>query len=213
MKRHTLLLCGALVATLASPAFAQTTPNTVLEPPSPRQGYYASLGIEAGAGFLWDKGDSRDPTALTGVPILRLGQLLTQRFSMGLRLDFTGGKKGDETTALGGLLIETGFRVWNKLAVQGGFGAGYASVSQKNPPDPDDKLRGAYGALYMLGLSYDFFPYKKAFSGGFAITPTLGARFLPGSPIDAVSVLLGVDFVWWTGLPKNQLDLPPDRAF
>lgn len=213
MKRHTLLITTALAATLAAPALAQTTPNTVLEPPSPRQGYYASLGIEAGPGFGWDKGEAIDARLLTGLPILRLGQLLTQRFSMGLRLEFTGGKKGNETTALGGLLIETGVRVWNKLAIQGGVGAGYFSVSQKDPIDPGDKLRGAYGALYMLGLSYDFFPYKKALSGGFAISPTLGARFLPSSPFDALSILVGVDFVWWTGLPKNQLDLPPDRAF
>ena len=217
MKRHTLLASSGLIATLASPAFAQTTPNTALEPPSPRQGYYASLGLEAGPGFAWDKGDAIDERVLVGAPILRVGQLITQRFSMGLRLGFAGGEKkdttGKETTALSGLLIETGFRLWKQLAVQGGVGAGYFSVSQSKPADPDDKLRGAYGAIYMLGLSYDFFPYKKALSGGFAISPTLGTRFLPSSPFDALAVLVGVDFTWWTGLPKNQLDLPPDRAF
>lgn len=206
-------LCIAAALAVATPARAQTAPTTVLEPPAPRQGYYISLGVESGLGFLWDKGESQGSRALTGVPMFRFGQLLTTRFSLGLKLGFLGGTKSGVTTSLGGLQIETGYRVWKNLAVAGGVGAGYASLSQKNPPDPDDKLRGAYGAFYMLGVSYDFFPYKKKFSGGLAITPTLGARFLPSSPIDAVAVLVGIDFVWWTGLPKNQLDLPPDRAF
>ena len=214
MKRLTLLFFAASLWTLALPAYAQNTPNTVLEPPSPRQGYYVSLGLEAGPGFMWDKGQALDTRpVISRLPVLRLGQMLTTRFNLGLRLSFLGGVKDGETRSLAGLQIESGYRVWRTLAVQAGVGAGFARISKDKHLDPDDELRGSYGALYMLGLSYDFFPYKKSLSGGFAISPTVGARFLLSDPIDALAILIGVDFTWWTGLPKNQLDLPPDRAF
>jgi len=213
MKLHTLLSIAVTLSAVTAPAFAQTSPNAVLEQPAPRQGYYLSLGVEAGPGFVWDKGDSLGARTLSGVPIIRLGEMFTSRFSLGLRLGLLGGSKSGTTTALGGLQIEAGYRAWKNLAVTAGVGAGYASVTQEKPADPDDKQRGAYGALYVLDLSYDFFPYKKPFSGGLAITPKIGARGLPGDPINALAIVVGVDFIWWTGLPKNQLDLPPDRAF
>jgi hypothetical protein len=213
MKRNALLFIAVTLSAVAAPAFAQTPPNAVLEQPAPRQGYYASLGVQSGVAFAWDKGDALKSPIVTGVPIIRLGEMLTPRFSLGLRLAFLGGSKSGSTTTLGGLQIETGYRVWKNLAVSAGVGAGYASVTQKKPADPDDKQRGAYGALYDLHISYDFFPYKKPFSGGLAITPSIGTRFLPGDPVDALAIVASIDFIWWTGLPKNQLDLPPDRAF
>ena len=213
MKLHTLLSVTAILSSIAAPAFAQTSPGAELAQPAPRQGYYLSVGVEAGPGFVWDKGDSLGARALYGLPILRLGEMFTSRFSLGLRLGFLGGSKSGTTTALAGLQIESAYRLWKNLAVTAGVGAGYASVTREKPADPDDKQRGAYGALYVLDLSYDFFPYKRTFSGGFAITPKVGARALPGDPIDAMAIVVGIDFIWWTGLPKNQLDLPPDRAF
>lgn len=213
MKLHALLSVAVTLSALTAPAFAQPSPIAVLEQPSPRQGYYASLGIQSGLGLAWNKGESLGSPIVSGVPIIRLGQMLTPRFSLGLRLAFLGGSKAGTTTTLGGLQIETGYRIWKHLAVSAGVGAGYASVTQTKPADPDDKQRGAYGALYDLHVSYDFFPYKKPISGGLAITPSIGARFLPGDPIDALAIVASVDFIWWTGLPKNQLDLPPDRAF
>jgi hypothetical protein len=41
----------------------------------------------------------------------------------------------------------------------------------------------------------------------------LEARFIPGDNATGVSTMLGLDIGWWTGLPRNQLDLPPEDAF
>lgn len=185
-----------------------------LEKPSPRQGYYVSLSPHAGALMVWDKGNAQDVRVATGLG-LRLGQMLTSRLGLGMMVFESSSSSNAKDTALfaGLFVLEGQYRVWSTLAISAGTGLGVVQVTEKNPINPDDKTEGAYGAYTTLGVSYDFFPYRKPLSGGFAISPALRFRFLPGSPLDALGVFAGVEFTWWTGLPKNQLDLPPDRAF
>jgi hypothetical protein len=39
------------------------------------------------------------------------------------------------------------------------------------------------------------------------------ARLVPGDDMDAVIATFGLEFTYWTGLPKDQLDLPLDQAY
>jgi hypothetical protein len=38
------------------------------------------------------------------------------------------------------------------------------------------------------------------------------ARFDPGDTLALIGTV-GIELSWWTGLPRNQLDLPPADAF
>ena len=48
---------------------------------------------------------------------------------------------------------------------------------------------------------------------GFAITPVVQARFIPGEDIKSALALFGVELGWWSGLPRNQLELPDSEAY
>jgi hypothetical protein len=77
----------------------------------------------------------------------------------------------------------------------------------------NEELRGAFGAEYTLAVSYDLFPYKKQLSGGLGLAPVIQLRFLPGDNATSLAMLAGLNVSWWTGLPRNQLDLPPGEGF
>ncbi len=207
------LLLALIVATSAFASIRHAAASE-LEQPSPRQGYYVSLSPHISALMVWDRGKAQDVRPAAGLG-LRLGQMLNSRFGFGMMLlEGSRSSNSKDSVIFGGLFVLEGqLRVWKTLAVSAGTGLGIVRVTEKDPINPDDKTDGAYGAYTTLGLAYDFFPYRKPLSGGFAISPALRFRFLPGSPLDALGVFVGVEFTWWTGLPKNQLDLPPDRAF
>ena len=78
---------------------------------------------------------------------------------------------------------------------------------------PDEELRGSYGAAYTRGLGWDFFPRDCGQSGGWALTPLVLVRAVPGDPLTAFSGMLGMEVTWWSGLPKNQQEIPLERAF
>jgi len=194
---------AAWIAAAAPPAAA----DGLLEAPRNRQGYYLSLGGRATISYGREDGESIGPyNGFTTA--IRLGQMITRKLGAGLSID-AGGASGDgETTTLFGLGLAGQVELATNLAVHASVGLGVVSID-----DPDeDELRGAVGAAYSLGASYDWFPFSKG-SGGFAITPTLMVRAVPSTDVDAFMVFFGVDLSYWSGLPKNQLDLPPDKAF
>lgn len=201
---------------LLAPFLGPSSPAHAVDllPPSPRQGYYLSAGPHLALLQVWDEGATMDPVAGSMFG-LRLGQMLTSRLGLGMTIvEVSSGETNDHETLMVGLFaLEGQIRLWRMLALHAGSGLGFVEVKEKVPANPDDATDGAYGAYTMLGLSYDFFPYRKPVSGGLALSPALRARFIPASPLDTLAVTLGVEVTWWTGLPKNQLDLPPDRAF
>ena len=77
----------------------------------------------------------------------------------------------------------------------------------------EDNISHMRRQLQRLGLSYDWFPFKRRLTGGFAVTPMVQARLIPGDDVKGMVFLFGVDLTWWTGLPNNQLDLPAAEAF
>jgi hypothetical protein len=190
----------------AAPAEAQQ-----LEPPRPRQGYYVTLGLYGAASQAREKGDSLGPWGGSGGS-LRVGQLVTSRFGLGLTLESGGTKGGGQQASMSALGLEASWAIHGNLAARGGVGIGFMRLHDPNDPT-ESATRGVAGSWYALGLSYDWFPSKARRSGGFSIAPTVQARLIPGSDTSGFVAFFGVDLGYWTGLPRNQLDLPPSEAW
>jgi hypothetical protein len=200
-----LLLAATVLADVASPAAAQT----LLEPPRRRQGYYLSLGLAAAIDHNWQDGANMGTWGGQLISF-RLGQLVTRRFGLGLRFDGGGAARGPHKAALAGLAIEGQWELASNLAVHGSVGLGVVSLTDDS--DPDHKRRATAGAGYTLWLGYDWFPGRRL-TGGFAVTPVAGVRLIPGSSVTALVGLVGVDITYWTGLPREQLQLSPGESW
>jgi hypothetical protein len=202
----------ALAAALALLALAAARPalgEGLLEPPRPRQGYFAALGLATAIDHNWQDGESLG-TSRGSLLSLRLGELVTRRFGLGLRIDLGGAKSGPQTAGLYGLGLEAQWELARNLAVRGGVGLGVVSLLDDR--DPERKRHGTVGAGYTLGVGYDWFPGARR-SGGFALTPVVEVRLVPGSSATALVGLVGFELGWWTGLPRNQLQLPDSDAY
>jgi hypothetical protein len=196
-----------VLALLLLPA---TAAADLLETPRPRQGYYVAGGLFGAVSYAREDGETSD--ALNGFAMgVRLGQLLTPRFGMGFYFDAGGaGGPNDESAALVSFGLGAQLELARNLALTGSVGLGIVSLSSPDD-DPDEGARGVVGGAYSLGLAYDWFP-SPCDSGGVAITPTVQLRAVPGDT-DAFAAYLGVEVTWWTGLPRNQLDLDAKEAF
>jgi hypothetical protein len=215
MKRLVNMIVATAVAVAvlvgAAPSARADAPQAiVLELPRHRQGYYLAIGNYALVTQTWEKGNSLGTWVGRGVSI-RMGQMMTRRFGLGLQIDFGSSADGPQHASVTGLSMAAQWELLHNFAVHGGVGLGVLQLTDDR--DPDAELRGAVGSGYFLGLSYDWFPFKRRLTGGFAVTPMVQARLIPGSDVDGLVFLFGVDLTWWTGLPNNQLDLPPAEAF
>jgi hypothetical protein len=201
-------LAVALLAAVLVPA--PVSAQTLLEPPRRRQGYYLALGLEAAIDHNWLNGESLGTWGGQLIS-LRLGQLVTRRFGLGLRFDGGGAAKGPHKAALAGLGIEAQCGLAGNLAVNGAIGLGVVSLTDDS--DPDHERHATAGAGYTLWLSYDWFPGRRRPSGGFAFTPVAGLRLVPGGSVTGLIGLVGVHISYWTGLPRQQLQLPPGEGW
>jgi hypothetical protein len=189
-------MATALVLGAARGAQAQT-----LRVPEARQGFYFSLGAGANALATRDKGQS-DGTA-TGLAItLHFGEMLTDRWGLGLAIEQGGAARDGITRGIGGLTLEAQARLWGHLAAHGGIGMGAASV--KDAARVGDETHGTYGTLLTAGLSYDAF-FTNRRSGGWAITPAAGLRAVPGGDVTAIAGVFTLSITWWSGLPAREL--------
>jgi len=206
------ILIGALLLLLGAAWPRAASAQAVdLEPPRRRQGYYLSFGIYGAATQAIERGDSLGPW-VGYATALRAGQLITRRLSLGFGIESAAtrgdGQRGSSTA----LTLEAGFAIAGDLALRGGAGVGFMQL--KNPKDPTESaLRGAGGSYFALGASYDLFVGQKRLTGGLALTPVVEARYIPGSDTTGIIMFVGVDLTYWTGLPLNQLDLPPAEAW
>ena len=214
--RPVLLAPGffALLFASTGPAFAQEAGDSraLLEMPRARQGYWIGFGFYGIGSNLVEEGHNRGVYSGTGYTI-RIGQLITERLGLGLAYQaagslFGGIKKGNDKGGLGGLILEGNATVWRNLSVHSGVGVGY--VYTKDPTALDTSLRGGGGSYFLLGTSYDFFPWRKRLTGGWAITPTLDFNISPDGNIKAYSLSAGVQIIRWSGLPDSMLVLPEE---
>jgi hypothetical protein len=213
-----MLAAVGLAAGGARPAFAQegngngNDSHSFLEPPRARQGYWIGFGFYGIAANYIEEGHDRGIYSGYGYTF-RIGQLITERLGLGLLYESAGSllgtmKKGNDKGGLGGLILEGDATVWRNLSVHGGFGIGY--VYTRDNTALDTSLRGGAGSYMTLGLMYDFFPWRKRLTGGWAITPTVDFRVMPDGNIHAFTLFAGIQIVRWSGLSDNMLILPEE---
>lgn len=201
MRRRQLVLVAAVLALgAARGARAQT-----LREPEARQGFYVSAGAGANALAAWDKGQ-RDTTASGLAYTINFGEMLTDRWGLGLAIEGGSGARSGVTTQLAGLTLEAQARLWRHLAAHAGLGAGAASA--RDPLRVGDETHGSYGILLTAGLGYDAFVTRRP-SGGWAITPACELRAVPGGDVSALAAVLTVGVSWWSGLPARELRFSP----
>lgn len=200
--RRGVFLAASLVLVLFTFAAAPRSAEAqVLREPEARQGFYVSLGGGMNAIAAWDKGH-RDGVAWGATYTLRLGEMLTDRFGLGLAIENGVATRHGLTDGVFGLTLEGQARLWRHLAVHLGSGLGAATV--KDPTRTDDETHGTYGAVVTASLSYDAF-FTGRPSGGWAVTPALGLRAVPGGNVDALSAFATLSVSWWSGLPSREL--------
>jgi len=192
-------------------AAARTAAAADLVAPAPRQGYYASFG---GAGIIGHASDDKRHSTLDypgGTLSLHFGQLITERVGAGLHLEYGLGRDDRRMAGLGGIGLEGQLALVDTLALRAETGVGYFQTT--NMDDKTEPSRGTGGAYYGAGLTYDLFFTSANRSGGWALTPGLYVKYLPGDRYRTVVLWAGLELTWWSGLPQQALDLPPDRAF
>jgi hypothetical protein len=190
------LMAAVLVIGAGGEARAQT-----LREPEARQGFYFSAGAGANALATRDKGE-RDGTAAGLAYTLHLGEMLTDRWGLGLAIEGGSASRQGITTGIAGLTMEAQARLWRHLAAHAGVGLGVATA--KDPSRIGDETHATYGSLLTAGLSYDAFVTRRP-SGGWAVTPACGLRAEPGGDVSAIAALVTVSVSWWSGLPGREI--------
>ena len=205
MRRQLLLGVAVLVflaGGLARPARAQT-----LETPRARQGYWIGVGVVQVASYLTEEGKNRGFYTGNGFTF-RVGQLLTERLGLGLLVEYSPITKGSDQGSTGGLTLEGSATLWRGLSAHTGLGVGYVMVTDES--SLDKSLRGGGGSYFLGGVSYDYFPWRKRLTGGWAVTPTVDFRVSPDGNSRAYSFFMGLQVLWWSGLPRQMLLLPEE---
>jgi hypothetical protein len=204
--RKAICWAGAIVVVALAAGPARTARAQELEEPRARQGYWIGLGLSGVGAGLVEKGEYIGVYPGNGLT-LRLGQQLNRRIGLGLSVDYAGIIKDKDAGAVGGLALECNVGLWRNLSVHTGMGFGFVMLT--DDATEEKELRGGAGSYLLAGASYDFFPWRKRLTGGWAVTPTLNFRAMPDGNIHSYTVLLGVQVVRWSGLPDNMLVLPP----
>src|SRR4051812_8179518 len=125
MRRWQLALVAAALAFSAT-RYGRTRAQTLRDPES-RQGFYVSAGAGANALSAWDKGQP-DGTAGGLAYTLRFGEMLTDRWGLGLAIEGGSASRHGVSTGSAGLTLEAQARLWRHLAAHAGVGMGVASA-------------------------------------------------------------------------------------
>ncbi len=202
-----------LVLLCASTAVAQDGPEETIELklPAARQGYYVGGG--GGAMFNMNYRTEDDDTDLLqgGGGYIRFGEMITDWLGAGFYIGGGIAESDRYSTGFGGLLLDLQILPTDHLAIHVGVGGGGLSLTDNQ--SETDELDGTGGGYYMFGVSYDWFPLYENGTGGFSVTPTLQVHYLPGQIFDGTIFVVGFETLFWTGLPKNRLELSVEEAF
>jgi len=208
-----VVLMGAGTAAAAGPEHAgseQADSEQVLPAPDPHQGYFFSFGAYYGGVAALDPGRGGWRPVSHGPSVsLRVGEALTSWVDIGLDLGM-GKTFGRGSLILGHLTAHARWYPTPRWFVHTGLGVGASGG-----PDPDyaDFDRGRYGGLFVLGVGTNRYLGDPKASGGPMLTPFLKFAAGPGSEFTTLSLWLGVEFAWWSGLARDKLDLRPDEAY
>ena len=202
-----------LLSTLPAQAQEQEAEaGSLLEPPRPRQGYYFSLGaVGAMAGHEVRERGWLGPWPGAGGG-LRLGQAILPWLDLGIGAAVVGTFEERFAAVHGRLSIEAQLRPAGPLAIRlyGGFGVTDPYRRIAGAP----KLTGRVGGTYGIAVGWELYPARDPKrSGGLAVLPYVWFEGSPDPGFATVMGGVGIEITWWTGLPRNELDLPDDEAF
>lgn len=189
------------------------TPEVVLEPPAPDQGYAFTLGLHLLGARVIDDGDALPGLLSGGSLVLRQSQSITRFMDLGVSLEFGVSKgKSERTGSLFLFSLDWTLRPVSPLSVRLGTGLG---LHQVTAPTNSENDAAAFGAAFSLSVGYALYPfYDRGESGSWAFTPVLQFKTLEPFGEDAVFFGgLGIEVTYWAGLPDNQLDLSLEEAF
>ena len=214
MRGYTIFIIAIVIALFRAPEAS----GQELRPPEARQGYYLSGGIRSGLS-VGDAIEVGDLGSLNHFGLqFRVGQKALPWLGFGLTVGTSFDGNDDWVLSYGHLLLEIQLEPFPiDLAVRGSVGVGGGSISRMDESEErEDDPSFMFGSMYALGLSYDWFPFRKRSSlssGGGALTFFVEGRYFPGGDVNLGGGFIGIEFTWWTGLDKRKLDLPPDAAF
>lgn len=207
-----LSLCACLAAPFArASAQASEKAPTLLERPAPMQGYYLTVGLQGGLLYARDEGKSQQ--SLGGASLsLHLGQAVTTWMDLGVVLELGSVVAGDRS----GGLVSFGFD-WTIRPVRTLFFRVSPAIgfNQLSAVARSDNTANTFGTVVGLTMGYALFPfYKPKQSGGFAVSPVVHfSAVQPFNDSAAYWMLAGLEINWWSGLPREQLDVPLQEVF
>ncbi len=225
---HRLFTTAALLALLslvAAESRAQSEPEPAPEPatepapapesdelltPRPNQGHYVSLGLSF-IGTVADDADRgwRGPAYGLGYS-LRLGESVTDWIDLGIGLAYANTGNEADGMMIGRLVVEAQLYPSDRAFVRTAFGFGTGGGT--DPHDPDfDRFR--FGDVYLLGAGAHFYLGDNNRSGGWLLSPVATFEIGPDEEFVTMAASFGLEISWWSGLRRDQLDLPLDKAY
>jgi len=204
------ILAASAVA-LALTLVAGTGRAQELMPPAPRQGYYISLGAYGVVGGSHDRVDGWLGAMAGPGGSLRLGESLLPWLDLGIGFAAAGLYDQQYVSLVGHVSFEVQLRPIDPLFARVSVGFGFTDFTRREKGI--DKPLGRIGGSYGIAVGWDLFPGDQRGSGGFAITPVVWFEAGPGEEFTTLAGGIGLEISWWTGLPRERLDLPVDEAF
>lgn len=179
--------------------------------PDARQGYYLSAAVQGVAVSSRDYDLGRLETSAGPGLSVSAGQMVTDWLGIGLRLEGGAAQGKRWQQSYGSLSVAAQTVPWRNLSIH--FGAGLGFVQAADIKKKVDESLGVTGPCYTAALGYDFFPFHHSGSGGLGITPVVQGKYFPGDAFNVTMLWFGIETAWWSGLPKRELELPPQEAF
>lgn len=192
--RHPALLAALLVTSL--PATGRAAPED-----RGIRGWYVGGGGGAAFGTARDEDGERVGSFFGSMGRLRVGEEAVPNLYLGLTFLGGSGTADRYEAGFGGLFLEAGWRAFPSslpaLVVIAGTGIGGGEIS---PTDPDAVEGAPGGAMYALGLMWEFSFGDSV--DGFTVAPTAHLYLVPGqfgNDASVQTVLIGVETVWYGG--------------
>jgi hypothetical protein len=183
-----------------------------LSPPRPHQGYYIGLGAYGVAGAHHDRVDGWTGAMFGPGGSLRMGEALLPWLDLGIGFAASGIYDEQYVALVGHVSLEVQVRPVEPLFVRASVGFGFTDFTRRE--SGVDKPLGRIGGSYGVAVGWDFYPaHDEGDSGGLAISPVVWFEAGPSDEFTTLAGGIGIEISWWTGLPREQLDLPVDEAF
>ena len=204
-------ICALALALCVSLLSSQTASAALLEQQKARQGYYFSLGASFVLNARHDRETGLNHPWPGAFGSLRIGQAVFDWLDLGIGIGAGAALQESYVATLGNLAMEFQLRPLAPLMLRAGVGFGVTDFTRRK--NGAEAITGQFGAYYSMAVGYELYLGKPGDSGGWAIAPVVGFGAGIGDPLSSFVWSLGVELTFWTGLPRDQLNLPAGEAF